>query len=253
MRSTGSLSRVSRGSIPLAASITKLNRSHIVHGAKALILPCLARSERDEQESGRQGQTVEDAMSMVHLSVGGRKPASDRLLAEPDIIARMARATTPESTIPWEEYVADYARVRDVMGKVLPGFEGFNELIATPTGFRIPQPARERDFRTPTGRAVFSPAPLHDVRPPAEDMLVLQTMRAHDQWNTTVYTANDRYRGVKNLRELIFLHEEDMRERGIAAGYMPEMNVLIGPNDFSAQSDQPLMKSINIRVAPAAA
>ncbi|MGP6176046.1 FdhF/YdeP family oxidoreductase [Microbacterium sp. A196] len=266
---------------------TKLNRSHIVHGAKALILPCLARTERDDQSSGRQGQTVEDAMSMVHLSVGGRKPASDRLLSEPDIIARMARATIPDSATPWEEYVADYARIRDVMARVLPGFDGFNELIATPNGFRIPQPARERDFRTPTARAMFSAAPLHDVRPPAEDMLVLQTMRAHDQWNTTIYTANDRYRGVKNLRELIFLHAEDMRERGIAtgdfvdivstskdgterrlrryraiaydlprgsaAGYMPEMNVLIGPNDFSAQSDQPLMKSINIRVGPSAA
>lgn len=225
-------------------------------------------------------------MSMVHLSVGGRKPASEHLLSEPDIIARMARATTPDSAIPWESYVADYARIRDVMAQVLPGFEGFNELIETPTGFRIPQPARERDFRTPSGRAMFSPAPLHDVRPPAEDMLVLQTMRSHDQWNTTIYTSSDRYRGVKNLRELIFLHEADMRERGIAtgdfvdivatskdgtqrqlnqyraiaydlprgsaAGYMPEMNVLIGPNDFSAQSDQPLMKSINIRVAPAA-
>jgi len=266
---------------------TKLNRSHIVHGEKALILPCLARTERDEQASGRQGQTVEDAMSMVHLSVGGRRPASEHLLSEPDIIARMARATTPDSAIPWEDYIADYARIRDVMARVLPGFEGFNELIATPTGFRIPQPARERDFRTPTGRAMFSPAPLHDVRPPEDDMLVLQTMRAHDQWNTTIYTANDRYRGVKNLRELIFLHEADMRERGIgqgdfvdivstskdgterrlnryravaydlprgsAAGYMPEMNVLIGPADFSAQSDQPLMKSINIRVARSSA
>ncbi|WP_208321413.1 FdhF/YdeP family oxidoreductase [Microbacterium hydrocarbonoxydans] len=264
---------------------TKLNRSHLVHGKKALILPCLGRTEADEQASGLQGQTVEDAMSMVHLSVGKKKPASEHLLSEPDIIARMARATMPDSPLPWESYVADYDAIRDVMAEVLPGFEGFNDLIRQPNGFRIPQPARELDFRTPSGRAEFSGAPLYDVRPPSEDMLVLQTMRSHDQWNTTIYSNNDRYRGVKNLRELIFMNAEDMKDRGIAqgdlvdivstskdgslrelrqyralayntprgsaAGYMPEMNVLIGPADYSAQSDQPLMKSIHVRVSPA--
>lgn len=266
---------------------TKLNRSHLVHGEKALILPCLGRTERDEQESGLQGQSVEDAMSMVHLSVGKKKPASDHLLSEPDIIARMARATMPDSATDWEGYAADYDRIRDVMAKVLPGFEGFNELVRQPNGFRIPQPARELDFRTASGKADFSPAPLHDVLPAAEDMLVLQTMRSHDQWNTTIYSNNDRYRGVKNLRELIFMHEDDMRDRGIwqgdfvdivatskdgtqrelrqyravaydtprgsAAGYMPEMNVLVGQADYSSQSDQPLMKSIHVRVTPSAA
>lgn len=263
---------------------TKLNRSHLVHGEKALILPCLGRTERDEQESGLQGQSVEDAMSMVHLSVGKKKPASEHLLSEPDIIARMARATMPDSATDWEGYTADYDRIRDVMAKVLPGFEGFNELVRQPNGFRIPQPARELDFRTTSGKADFSPAPLHDVLPAADDMLVLQTMRSHDQWNTTIYSNNDRYRGVKNLRELIFMHEDDMRDRGIwqgdfvdivstskdgtqrelrqyravaydtprgsAAGYMPEMNVLVGEADYSAQSDQPLMKSIHVRVTP---
>lgn len=261
---------------------TKLNRSHLVHGEKALILPCLGRTERDEQPGGLQGQTVEDAMSMVHLSVGKKKPASEHLLSEPDIIARMARATMPGSATPWESYGRDYALIRDVMAKVLPGFEGFNELVSHPNGFRIPQPARERDFRTPSGKADFSAPALHDVRPAAEDMLVLQTMRSHDQWNTTIYSNNDRYRGVKNLRELIFMHEDDMRDRriwqgdlvdivstskdgtqrelrqyravaydtprGSAAGYMPEMNVLVGNADYSAQSDQPLMKSIQVRV-----
>lgn len=264
---------------------TKLNRSHLVHGQKALILPCLGRTEEDIQATGPQGQTVEDAMSMVHVSYGKKRPASEHLLSEPDIIARMARATMPESRTPWEQYVDDYDRIRDVMAKVLPGFDGFNALIRNPTGFRIPQPARERDFRTPSGRAEFSAAPLHDVRPAADDMLVLQTMRSHDQWNTTIYTSNDRYRGVKNLRELIFMHADDMRERdiaqgalvdivstskdgslrelrdyraiaydlpkGSAAGYMPEMNVLLGSADYSSQSDQPLMKSIHVRVSPA--
>ncbi|WP_407358283.1 FdhF/YdeP family oxidoreductase [Microbacterium sp. LTA6] len=266
---------------------TKLNRSHIVHGEKALILPCLGRTERDEQESGLQGQTVEDAMSMVHLSVGKKKPASEHLLSEPDIIARMARAVLPDSPLPWESYVADYDVIRDVMAEVLPGFEGFNDLIAHPNGFRIPQPARELDFRTASGKAEFSLPALYDVLPASEDMLVLQTMRSHDQWNTTIYANNDRYRGVKNIRELIFMNETDMSDRGIAqgdfvdivstskdgslrelrqyravayntprgsaAGYMPEMNILIGPADFSAQSDQPLMKSIHVRVSPSAA
>lgn len=265
---------------------TKLNRSHLVHGKKALILPCLGRTERDEQAGGLQGQSVEDAMSMVHLSVGKKKPASEHLLSEPDIIARMARATMPDSATPWEEYAADYDRIRDVMAKVLPGFERFNELVRQPNGFRIPQPARELDFRTPSGKADFSAPALYDVLPAADDMLVLQTMRSHDQWNTTIYSNNDRYRGIKNLRELIFLHEDDMRERGIwqgdfvdivatskdgsqrelrqyravaydtprgsAAGYMPEMNVLIGAADYSAQSDQPLAKSIHVRVTPSA-
>ncbi|VXC28718.1 Putative formate dehydrogenase oxidoreductase protein [Microbacterium sp. 8M] len=266
---------------------TKLNRSHLVHGEKALILPCLGRTERDQQASGPQGVTVEDAMSMVHLSTGRKRPASAYLKSEPAIIAGIAKATLPESQTPWDDYVADYDRIRDVMAQVLPGFEGFNQLIRNRHGFRIPQPARERVFRTPSGKAEFSLAELPDVIPASADTLVLQTMRSHDQWNTTIYSNNDRYRGVKNLRELIFMHVDDMRDRGIAegdlvdivstskdgskrsvqafraiaydlprgsaAGYMPELNVLLGPKDFSAQSDQPLMKSIQVTVAPTAA
>ena len=266
---------------------TKLNRSHLVHGEKALILPCLGRTERDQQQAGPQGVTVEDAMSMVHLSMGRKQPASAYLRSEPAIIAGIAKATLPGSQTPWDDYIADYDRIRDVMAQVLPGFEGFNERIRNRHGFRIPQPARERVFETESGRAEFSHAPLPDVIPASAETLVLQTMRSHDQWNTTIYSSNDRYRGVKNLRELIFLHPEDMRARSIAegdlvdicstskdgstrvvrafravpydvprgnaAGYMPELNVLIGHADFSAQSDQPLMKSIQVTVAPSAA
>ncbi|HZU92180.1 MAG TPA: FdhF/YdeP family oxidoreductase [Microbacterium sp.] len=263
---------------------TKLNRSHLVHGEKALILPCLGRTERDVQSGGLQGVTVEDAMSMVHLSVGRKQPASAYLLSEPAIIAGMAKATLPHTRTPWDEYIADYDRIRDVMAQVLPGFEGFNELVRDRHGFRIPQGARRREFGTASGRAEFSHAPLPDVIPAAADTLVLQTMRSHDQWNTTIYSNDDRYRGVKNIRELVFMHIDDMDERGIAegglvdivstskdgstravrefravaydlprgsaAGYMPEMNVLIGHRDFSAQSDQPLMKSLQVTVAP---
>lgn len=265
---------------------TKLNRSHLTHGKEALILPCLGRTERDEQEAGPQSISTEDAMSSVMLSLGSRKPASPHLLSEPAIIARIARAAMPDSQTPWEWYVGDYDRIRDTMAKVLPGFEGFNELVRQHWGFRIPQPARERDFRTPSGKAEFSLAELPDVIPADSDVLVLQTMRSHDQWNTTIYSADDRYRGVRNIRELIFMNRKDMKERGIAegdlvdivatsrdgsvrsvtafralqydtprgsaAGYFPEMNVLLGPDDYSRQSDQPLMKSLRVRVAKTA-
>ncbi|MET9328831.1 FdhF/YdeP family oxidoreductase [Tsukamurella sp. NPDC003166] len=265
---------------------TKLNRSHLVHGRRALILPCLGRTEKDLQAAGPQGVTVEDAMSMVHISRGKRRPASPDLRSEPAIIAGIAMAALPDSRTPWQSYVDDYDRIRDVMAQVLPGFEGFNELIKEPGGFRIPQPARERVFETPSGRAEFSLAPLPNVIPVDEDVLILQTMRSHDQWNTTIYSNNDRYRGIKNLRELIFLNEADMTSRGLsegdfvditatsrdgsqrtlrrfralrydlpvgsAAGYMPEMNALIGIADYSTQSDQPLMKNVAVRLAKSA-
>ncbi|MDX2701549.1 FdhF/YdeP family oxidoreductase [Streptomyces sp. PA03-6a] len=262
---------------------TKLNRSHLVHGRQALILPCLGRTEKDEQRRGLQATSVEDSMSMVHLSVGMKRPASSHLLSEPAIIAGMARAALPGSATPWEHYVEDYDRIRDTMAKVLDGFEDFNRRVRLPLGFRIRQPARELVFFTPSGRAEFSSAPLPDVVP-RDGMLVLQTMRSHDQWNTTIYSDDDRYRGVKNLRTLVLMNPADMRARDIepgtlvditatakdgsrrtltgyralpydmprdcAAGYMPEMNVLIAANDYSTQSDQPLMKSVRVTIGP---
>ncbi|MFF8649418.1 FdhF/YdeP family oxidoreductase [Streptomyces griseoluteus] len=264
---------------------TKLNRSHLVHGKQALILPCLGRTEKDRQATGEQGTSVEDSMSMVHLSVGMKRPASEHLLSEPAIIAGMARAALPDSATPWEWYVEDYDRIRDTMARALEGFEDFNRRVRLPLGFRIDQPARELVFRTPTERAEFSSAGLTDVVP-ATGMLKLGTMRSHDQWNTTIYSDDDRYRGVRNLRTLIFMNKEDMAERGLnlfdevditsiakdgsrrgvhgykvipydipqgcAAGYMPELNVLCAIGDYSTQSDQPLMKNVNVMVTPAA-
>lgn len=263
---------------------TKLNRSHLVHGRRALILPCLGRTEKDHQRGGVQSTSVEDSMSMVHLSVGMKRPASRHLLSEPAIIAGMARAALPDSGTPWEWYIEDYDRIRDTMARALDGFEDCNRRVRLPLGFRIKQPARELVFLTPTGRAEFSTAPLPDVVP-APGTLALGTMRSHDQWNTTIYSDNDRYRGVKNLRTLVFMNEDDMRERGIsefapvdivstakdgshrtldgylaipydiprgcAAGYMPEMNVLCAIGDYSLQSDQPLMKHVKVTIAPA--
>ena len=265
---------------------TKLNRSHLVHGRAALILPCLGRTEKDVQRAGEQGVSVEDSMSMVHLSYGMRKPASAHLLSECAILAGMARATLPDSTNPWESYVEDYDRVRDTMAEVLYGFEDFNRRVRMPLGFRIRQPARERVFLTESGSAEFLASPLPDVVPPA-GRLMLSTVRSHDQWNTTIYSDNDRYRGVKNLRTVLFMNAADMADRGLAefdliditsfardgstrtvwgyrvisydipigsvSGYMPELNVLCAIGDVSTQSDQPLMKHQIVSVATAVA
>jgi molybdopterin-dependent oxidoreductase alpha subunit len=264
---------------------TKLNRSHLVHGKQALILPCLARSEKDVQRSGVQATTVEDSMSMVHRSVGMKRPASPNLLSEPAIIAGLARATLPDTKTPWQEYVDDYDRIRDTMARVFDGIEDFNRRVQRPHGFRVRQPARERVFLTPSGRAEFSTAPLPETSVP-DGCLILGTMRSHDQWNTTIYSNDDRYRGVRNLRTLVFMHREDMRQRGLteldlvditsiakdggrrtvygyrvipydisrgsAAGYMPELNVLCPVGDFSEQSDQPLMKHLVVEIVPSA-
>jgi molybdopterin-dependent oxidoreductase alpha subunit len=262
---------------------TKLNRSHIVHGQRALILPCLGRTEKDLQRSGVQATTVEDSMAMVHLSTGMKEPASEHLRSEPAIIAGLAQATLPESRVDWQGYVDDYDRIRDSMAAVLDGFEDFNRRVREPLGFRIAQPARERVFLTRSGRAEFSAAALPDVLP-GQGRLTLGTMRSHDQFNTTIYSNDDRYRGVRNLRTVVFMNDGDMRDRQIAeydlvditsiakdgsrrtvygyravpfpipqacaAGYMPELNVLCPLGDFSAQSDQPLMKHLVVEIAP---
>jgi molybdopterin-dependent oxidoreductase alpha subunit len=260
---------------------TKLNRSHLVHGRRALILPCIARSEQDHQHGGPQRITVEDSMSMVHLSGGMKAPTSKHLLSEPAIIAGMARATLPQSRVPWEAYVDDYDGIRDTMAQVFDGFEDFNARVRRPHGFRIRQPARERIFLTPSGRAELSVAEL-PTTVSIEGRLTLGTMRSHDQWNTTIYSNDDRYRGLRNLRTVVFMNGEDMRERrieefdlidvtsiakdgsrrsvygyraiaydmprGSAAGYMPELNVLCAIGDFSAQSGQPLMKHLDVEI-----
>jgi molybdopterin-dependent oxidoreductase alpha subunit len=265
---------------------TKLNRSHLVHGREALILPCLGRTEKDQQRSGLQGITVEDSMSMVHLSIGMRAPASAQLRSELAIIAGIARATLTDSRTPWEEYVANYDRIRDKMGEAIAGFEEFNRRVRQPLGFRLRQPARELVFLTDSGRANFSATALHDVVPPS-GRLILGTMRSHDQFNTTIYSNDDRYRGIKNLRTLLLMNEDDMHDRGLeefsliditsfakdgstrhvkgyravryniprgcTSGYMPELNVLCPIGDYSAQSDQPLMKHVLVEVTASGA
>src|SRR6202045_3115596 len=143
-----------------------------------------------------------------------KQPCSPHLRSESAIIAGIAKASLPNTATPWEEYAAHYNRLRDKMAEALEGFEGFNRRVRQPLGFRLKQPARELVFHTETGRADFSAAPLADAAP-VQGRLMLGTVRSHDQWNTTIYSDDDRYRGVKNLRTVLFMNADDMRDRGL--------------------------------------
>ncbi|MDH6227483.1 FdhF/YdeP family oxidoreductase [Streptomyces sp. MJP52] len=262
---------------------TKLNRSHAVTGARALILPTLGRTERDLQAGGEQFVTVEDSMGMVHASRGRLAPASPHLLSEPAIVCRLARRVLgPGSATPWEEFEKDYATVRDRIARVVPGFEEFNARIARPGGFTLPHaPRDERRFPTATGKANFTAAPVeYPVIP--EGRLLLQTLRSHDQYNTTVYGLDDRYRGIHGGRRVVLVHPEDAAGLGIADGscvdlvsewsdgterrapgfrvvhyptarrcaaaYYPETNVLVPLDSTADVSNTPASKSVVIRL-----
>ena len=206
---------------------TKLNRSHIVHGREALILPCLGRTEIDVQAGGPQGVTVEDSMSMVHMSSGINPPASDHLLSEPAIVARLAAATLgARSHTPWAWLVEDYDRIRDKIEAVFDDFFDFNLRIRTPGGFRLRNPASEREWRTASGKATFHAhavplaTPVHRARERHLDQVVftLLTTRSHDQYNTTIYGQDDRYRGVFGQRRVVFINAADIRHLGLRDG-----------------------------------
>ncbi|MBU5942732.1 FdhF/YdeP family oxidoreductase [Streptomyces griseoincarnatus] len=266
---------------------TKLNRSHAVTGARALILPTLGRTERDLQASGEQFVTVEDSMGMVHASRGRLEPASPHLLSEPAIVCRLARRVLgTEDDVPWEEFEKDYATVRDRIARVVPGFEDFNARVAHPGGFALPHaPRDERRFPTATGKANFTAAPVEYPHLP-EGRLLLQTLRSHDQYNTTIYGLDDRYRGIRNGRRVVLVNPDDARAlkladgsyvdlvsewkdgverrapgfrvvhyptaRGCAAAYYPETNVLV-PLDATADvSNTPASKSVVVRLEQSA-
>ncbi|CAM5365229.1 FdhF/YdeP family oxidoreductase [Streptomyces xanthochromogenes] len=268
---------------------TKLNRSHAVTGRRALILPTLGRTDKDVQHSGRQFVTVEDSMGMVHASRGNLAPASPHLLSEPAIVVRMARATLgARSAVDWAEFERDYATVRDRIARVVPGFEDFNAKVARPGGFQLPHaPRDERRFPTATGKANFTAAPVEVPELP-EGRLLLQTLRSHDQYNTTIYGLDDRYRGIKGGRRVVLVNPEDARQlgladgaytdlvsewkdgverrapgfrvvhyptaRGCAAAYYPETNVLVPLGSTADVSNTPASKSVVVRfeAAPAA-
>ncbi|MFI9775043.1 FdhF/YdeP family oxidoreductase [Streptomyces sp. NPDC051956] len=275
---------------------TKLNRSHAVTGARALILPTLGRTERDVQvgpngKSTAQFVTVEDSMSMVHASRGRLAPASKHLLSEPAIVARLARRVLGEaSRTPWEEFEKDYATVRDRIANVIPGFEDFNARVTgsagRPGGFTLPHgPRDERRFPTTTGKANFTAAPVEYPKLP-EGRLLLQTLRSHDQYNTTIYGLDDRYRGIRNGRRVVLVSPHDAQDlgladgsyvdlvsewtdrverrapgfrvvhyptaRGCAAAYYPETNVLIPLDATADTSNTPTSKSVVVRLEQSA-
>ncbi|MFE3791142.1 FdhF/YdeP family oxidoreductase [Streptomyces goshikiensis] len=276
---------IRRASLTVHVS-TKLNRSHAVTGRRALILPTLGRTDKDFQAAGKQFVTVEDSMGMVHASRGNLAPASPHLLSEPAIVARMARAVLGAgSATPWEEFERDYATIRDRISRVVPGFEDFNARAARPEGFRLPHaPRDERRFPTKTGKANFTGAPVEYPRVP-EGRLLLQTLRSHDQYNTTIYGLDDRYRGITGGRRVVMVNPEDAAElgladgsytdlvsewrdgverrapgfrvvhyptaRGCAAAYYPETNVLVPLDSTADTSNTPASKSVVVRFEPA--
>jgi molybdopterin-dependent oxidoreductase alpha subunit len=208
---------------------TKLNRGHLVHGRQALILPSLARSDIDMQARGRQSVTVEDSMSMVHASSGLVTPSSEQLKSEVAIVCGMAKTTLPNCGIDWAFYVADYDRIRDKIEAVFPDlFADFNKRIRQPGGFHLTIPPRERVWNTATGRANFLVFAGVEEDPPVSDpaMLRLATLRSHDQYNTTIYGLDDRYRGVFGGRMVVFMNEADMRARGISEGDLVDIESL---------------------------
>ena len=204
---------------------TKLNRSHLVTGKEALILPCLGRTEVDMQAEGPQGVTVEDTFSMVHISYGQLPPGSEHLRSEPAIIAGMAKATLGNHPIDWDNVIAHYDRIRDLIADTIPGFADFNAKLQHPGGFHLGNAAAERRWKTESGKAQFKSCalPAHLINEGVtargdKPDLILQTMRSHDQYNTTLYGLDDRYRGVFGLREVIFVNEEEIRRLGFAPG-----------------------------------
>jgi molybdopterin-dependent oxidoreductase alpha subunit len=269
---------------PLTVQVsTHLNRSHVVHGQGALILPCLGRSEADIQASGRQSVTVEDSMSMVHASTGRNRPASEHLKSEPAIVAGIGLQLFPGGAVDWDSMVSDYDRIRERIEAVVPGFSGYNRKIRQPGGFRLRNPAAHREWNTATGRANFVSNKLPDDAP-RPGRLRLTTIRSHNQYNTTVYDSGDRYRGITGERRVIFLHPADMHElglseqstvtirshapdgrdrraagfrpvvydipRGCAAAYYPETNVLVGLDEHAVKSFTPMSKCIEVSLEP---
>ncbi|WP_280359209.1 FdhF/YdeP family oxidoreductase [Nocardia otitidiscaviarum] len=194
---------------------TKLNRSHVVHGRTALILPTLGRTDDDLQDGKRQQVSVEDSMSMVHLSTGRLKPVSEHLRSEVAIVCELARELFgPEHPVPWEQFRRDYDRIRDAIARVVPGCADYNRKVRGRNGFQLPHPPRDtREFRTATGKANFATNELHWL-PVPEGRLILQTLRSHDQYNTTIYGLDDRYRGIHNGRKVVLLNAEDIAALG---------------------------------------
>ena len=266
---------------------TKLNRSHVVHGREALILPALGRSEKDLTGGRVQRVSVEDSMSSVHVSHGPLKPASKHLRSEVDIVCSLAEATLGiDHVVPWSGFRADYAAIRRSIARVVPDCAAYDEKASQPGGFVLPHPPRDtRTFPNESGKAVFTTSPVEVLHVP-EGRLLLQTMRSHDQFNTTIYGLDDRYRGIKGGRRVVLIHRDDIaafgfedgdlvdiisewedgsersvpsfrlvsydQPRGCVAAYYPETNPLVPLESTAVGSNQPTFKSVIVRLEPAA-
>ena len=268
---------------------TKLNRSHVVSGRTALILPTLGRTDRDIVDGRKQVVSVEDSMSMVHLSRGGLEPPGAEVRSEVAIICQLARAVLgSDHPVPWERFASDYDTIRDEIAAVIPGCEDYNARVRRPDGFQLPHPPRDsREFPTATGRAGFFTYPLRWVEVPP-GRLILQTLRSHDQYNTTVYGLDDRYRGVSGGRRVVLVNPDDIDRLGLsdgahvdlvseftgpdgvaserraedflvvayptpagnAAAYYPETNALVALDHVADRSNTPVSKAVVIRLEP---
>ena len=260
---------------------TKLNRSHLIHGEEALILPCLGRSDKDMVNGELQFVSCENSMGVVQMSKGGLKPISDDLLSEPVIVCRLAKATFGKnSNIDWDLYEKHYDYIRNDIELVIPGFDNYNQRVRILGGFYLPNAARTGKFNTLTGKANFNIADVSKI-PLAEDELMMMTIRSHDQFNTTIYGLDDRYRGVLNERRVIFMNEKDIARLGFKAGdivdlynyhdgvervahkfiiiafnipekctatYFPETNVLVPINSTADKSNTPTSKMIILKL-----
>ncbi|MBD9396459.1 FdhF/YdeP family oxidoreductase [Pseudomonas sp. PDM11] len=212
---------------------TKLNRSHLTTGKDALILPCLGRTDIDIQATGPQAITVEDSFSMIHASYGQLEPLSKEMRSEPAIVAGIAKATLGNHPVDWDAMIADYSRIRDLIADTIPGFQDFNTRVQHPGGFYLGNSAGARQWKTNTGKANFkSNALLADLLPPQvrnsgqTPDLILQTMRSHDQYNTTIYGLDDRYRGVRGQRDVLFVNEADLTRLGYKHGQKVDITSL---------------------------
>ncbi len=265
---------------------TKLNRSHLVHGKRALILPCLGRTEIDVQRSGKQFVSVENSMGIVHSSQGILPPASKELLSEPAIIVALAKATLgAKSKVNWDKMLENYDEIREHIEKVIPGFEQYNERVRQPAGFYLPNCAREGNFKTSVGKAVFTCIDIPEHKLDDEEFIMM-TIRSHDQYNTTIYGLDDRYRGIYNERRVVLMNKKDMKTKklkkgtvvdlvgtetinelnptqriakkflvvpydipsGCVATYFPEANVLVPIDSFAKGSKTPASKRVVIRI-----
>lgn len=263
---------------------TKLNRSHLIHGKQALILPCIGRTEKDLQDTGEQFVSVENSMGIVHSSQGILPPVSESVKSEPAIVAGLANATLGKSSkVDWDKMISNYDHVRDAIEKVIPGFEQYNERVREPSGFYLPNGAREGKFNTPSGKAQFTVNKVPE-RQIAPEEYIMMTIRSHDQYNTTIYGLNDRYRGIYNERRVVLMNRADMTKEGFktktvvnlvgtyngeirraeqflvipydipqgcVATYFPEANVLVPIDSYAKGSKTPSSKWVAIKIEKA--